>query len=285
MKASELLRRATLELKGSSAIDHWQRDREEIEVEQLLTFALGVDELDPDHEVGARERRRFERMITRRATGEPVQLITGFAEFRGLELVADPGVFVPRDSTEFLAVQAIRRLRRRRRPIAVDLATGGGTVALAIRNEVRGTRVFGSDVSDRAVRIARRNAERLGLNVSFVRGDLYGGLPAEIAGRVDVVTLHPPYVPPGEIRDLPEEVRKFEPLHTLTDHSPDGLGLVERAAGEGRDWLRPGGWLLVEVSPDRAREVVRILRANAYRDVASTKGGELRVTRVIVGRR
>jgi release factor glutamine methyltransferase len=285
VKASELLRRAVLELKASSAIDHWQRDREEIEAEQLLTFALGVDELDPKEDVGARELRRFERMIQRRATGEPVQLITGFAEFRGLELIADPGVFVPRDSTEFLAVQAIRRLRRRRRPTAVDLATGGGTVALAIRNETRGTRVFGTDVSERAVRIARRNAERLGLKVSFVRGDLYGGLPNEIAGRVDVVTLHPPYVPPGEIHDLPEEVRKFEPLHTLTDHSPDGLGLVERAAGEGLEWIRPGGWLLVEVSPDRAREVARILRANGYRGVASTQGGELRVTRVIVGRR
>jgi release factor glutamine methyltransferase len=285
VKASQLLQDAVETLKASTAIDHWQRDREEIEAEQLLAFALGVDEVDPGRDVGANDRRRFSRMIARRATGEPVQLITGVTEFRGLELIADPGVFVPRDSTEFLAVQAVRRLRRRRRPIAVDLATGGGPVALAIRNETRGARVFGTDVSERAVRIARRNAERLRLKVSFVRGDLYGGLPEEISGRVDVVTLHPPYVPPGEVRELPDEVRRFEPLHTLTDHSPDGLGLVERAAGEGRGWIRSKGWLLVEVSPDRAREVARILRANGYRDVSSTQGGELRVTRVIVGRR
>ena len=285
MKASELLRRGTDTLERSPAIDHWQRDREEIEAEQLLLYVLGTDRVDPDLDVSAREVRRFDAAIRRRATGEPVQLITGTAEFRGLELIATPGVFVPRDSTEFLAIQAVRRLQRRRRPVAVDVATGGGAVALAVKNEARGARVYGSDVSARAVSVAKRNADRLHLKVTFVRGDLFGALPGDLKGRVDVVTFHPPYVPVKEIHELPDEVRKFEPLHTLTDRSEDGLGLVERAAREGGTWLRPGGWLLIEVSPDRAREVGRILRANGYRGVASTKGGELKVTRVIVGRR
>lgn len=285
MKASELLRRGIATLERSPAIDHWQRDREEIEAEQLLMHVLRTDRVDPDLDVPVRQARRFDAAIRRRATGEPVQLITGTAEFRGLELIAAPGVFVPRDSTEFLAIQAVRRLRRRRRPVAVDLATGGGTVALAVKNEVRGARVFGTDVSARAVSVAKRNAERLRLKVTFVRGDLFGALPSDLQGRVDVVTFHPPYVPRNEIDHLPDEVRKFEPLHSLTDRSEDGLGLVERAAREGGTWLRPGGWLLVEVSPDRAREVGRILRGNSYREVASTKGGELKVTRVIVGHR
>jgi release factor glutamine methyltransferase len=284
VKVSDLLSDAVRTLKASPAIDHWQADREEIESDDLLCFAMGVDELDPDAEVAAPVRRRFERMIARRATGEPVQLIKGFAVFRGIEVLSRPGVFVPRDSTEFLAEQAIRRLRGRRRPVAVDLATGGGTVALAIANEVRGVRVYGTDISREAIRVARRNAERLRLRASFAVGDLFGGLPGDLRGRVDVVTLHPPYVARGEVRELPEEIRRFEPPHTLTDRSVDGLGLVGRAAREAGGWLKRGGWLLVEVSPDRSRAAAATLRAGGFRDVRSTVDRGFKVTRVIVGR-
>lgn len=284
MNASKVLSDAVARLKASTAIDHWQRDREEIEADELLSYALGVDRIDPKADVPAGVRRRFDRMIARRATGEPVQLITGHAVFRGLEIVARPGVFVPRDSTEYLAEQAIRRLRGRRRPVAVDLATGGGTVALAIANEVRGVRVFGTDISLTAVRVARENAEALHLRATFIKGDLFGGLPAELEGRVDVITLHPPYVARDELRELPEEIRRFEPVHTLSDRSPDGLGLVGRAASEGPRWLRPGGWLLIEVSPDRSRSVASVLRRNGFGDVRSTMDGGFKVTRVLVGR-
>jgi release factor glutamine methyltransferase len=279
------MKQAEKALKASRAIDHWQKDREEIEAEDLLMHAMHVDEVDPDDEVPAGARKRFERMIARRVTGEPVQFIRGFAEFRGLELIAKPGVFIPRDSSGFLAEQAIRRLRRRKRAVAVDLATGGGTVALAVKNETKGVKVYGTDLSKDAVKIARKNAERLKLRATFITGDLFDGLPASIAGSVDVITLHPPYVAKHELKDLPEEIRKFEPADTLTDHSADGLGLVDRATEGSRRWLRKGGWLLIEVSPDRAAAVAKVLRRNGYRDVKITKGGEFKVTRVIVGRR
>jgi len=285
MKASEVLAHAVATLEASPAIDHWQKDRETIEAEDLLMHAMGVDDIDPDDDVTPAERRRFDRMIARRVTGEPTQFIKGYAEFRGLRLIAKPGVFVPRDSTEFLAEQAVRRLRRRRRAVAVDLATGGGTIALAIANETRGVEVVGTDISADAVRIARTNADRLGLAATFVRGDLFGALPQRLRGSVDVITLHPPYVARGELKDLPEEIKRFEPAHTLTDRSIDGLGLIERTAGESGEWLRPGGWLLIEISPDRARAVSSLLRRNGFADVRSTIGGELKVTRVVVGRR
>jgi len=285
MKASEVLERAVATLEASPAIDHWQKDRETIEAEDLLMHAMGVDDIDPDDDVTPAERRRFDRMIARRVTGEPTQFIKGYAEFRGLRLIAKPGVFVPRDSTEFLAEQAVRRLRRRRGAVAVDLATGGGTIALAIANETRGVEVVGTDISADAVRIARANADRLGLAATFVRGDLFGALPERLRGSVDVITLHPPYVARGELKDLPEEIKRFEPAHTLTDRSIDGLGLIERTAAESGEWLRPGGWLLIEISPDRARAVATLLRRNAFADVRSTIGGDLKVTRVVVGRR
>jgi release factor glutamine methyltransferase len=285
VNASELLDRAVRTLEASPAIDHWQKDRELIEAEDLLCHALGVDEIDPDEEVAAVARRRFDRMIARRADGEPTQLIKGFAVFRGLEVLARPGVFVPRDSTEFLAEQAVRRLRRRRRPVHVDVATGGGTVALAVVNEVRGVRTFGTDISAEAIRVARRNAARLGLRATFAVGDLFGGLPAGLRGTVDVVTLHPPYVARAELRDLPDEIRRWEPVHTLSDQSRDGLGLIGRTAGEAGDWLEPGGWLLIEVSPDRARAVGAVMRATGFRQIRSTADRGFKVTRVMVGRR
>jgi release factor glutamine methyltransferase len=284
VKASKLLDEAVRTLKASPSIDHWQKHRERWEATDLLTHVVGSTP-DPDEQIAAKQRRRFEAMIARRVAGEPIPLIKGYTEFRGIELLAEPGVFVPRDSSEFLAEQAIRRLRRRTSPVAVDLATGGGTIALAVANEVPKATVVGTDVSDAAVRLARRNAKRLGLRARFRQGDLFGALPAKLRGRVDVITLHPPYVARNEIADLPDEIRAWEPTHTLTDESDDGLGLIRRTVAGSPPWLRAGGWLLMEVDPDRAKDVMPVYRRGGFRDVKSTKGGELRVTRVIVGRR
>ena len=284
MKAGKLLNDAVKVLKAAPAIDHWQKGRERIEAELLLEHVVG-EAPDPDDRVLPKREARFRGLIERRASGEPIPYIVGTAEFRGLELRSRPGVFVPRDSSEFLAEQAVRRLRQRKAPVHVDLATGGGTIALAVANEVPKADVWGTDVSEEAVKLARRNAKRLGLAARFVTGDLFGGLPHRLAGRVAVVTLHPPYVARAEMRDLPDEIVDWEPDHTLTDFSSDGLGLLSRAVQDAPEWLRPKGWLLVEVSPDRAPSVKKVFRSHGFLDVESTKGGELKVTRVIVGRR
>jgi release factor glutamine methyltransferase len=284
LKARKVLDEAVKVLKASPAIDHWQRGRERIEAEDLLWHVL-EEEPDPDGDVSTDRRRAFDRLIRRRATGEPIPFIKGYTEFRGLDLLVRPGVFVPRDASEFLAVQAMRRLRGRSRPVHVDLATGAGTIALAVANEVPRASVTGADVSTDAVKLARANAKRLGLRARFVRGDLFDGLPRTLAGTVDVVTLHPPYVPMRELKDLPEEIRAWEPEHTLTDRSHDGLGLIIRTVREAPSWLSRDGWLLLEVSPDRVTHVKGVLRRGGFRDIRSTKGGPLPLTRVIVTRR
>lgn len=284
MKARKVLDDAVKVLKASPAIDHWQRGRERIEAEDLLWHVVG-EEPDPKDEVSAEDRRSFDRLVRRRATGEPIPFIKGYAEFRGLELLVRPGVFVPRDASEFLAEQATRRLRKRSRPLHVDLATGAGTIALAVANEVPRATVVGTDLSADAVKLARKNARRLRLRARFITGDLFEGLPRSLAGTVDVVTLHPPYVPMRELKDLPEEIRDWEPEHTLTDRSRDGLGLIGRTAREAPAWLSRNGWLLMEVSPDRVSHVKGVLRGEGFRDLRSTKGGPLPLTRVIVARR
>jgi len=167
----------------------------------------------------------------------------------------------------------------------VDLATGAGTIALAVANEVPKAKVFGTDLSKDAVKLARKNARRLGLQVRFAAGDVFGGLPRSIAGTVDVITVHPPYVAKHEVDELPDEIKDWEPVHTLTDRSKDGLGFVRRTVEEAPDWLDRKGWLLMETDPERARDVKRVMTKGGFRDVRSTKGGDLKITRVIVGRR
>ena len=131
----QALNHAVKTLKASPSIDHWQKGRERIEAEDLLMLALGSRIPTRPRRCPARSA-GLRRLVERRATGEPIPFIKGYTEFRGLELIAEPGVFVPRDSSEFLAEQAVRRLRKRKRPVHVDLATGGGTIALAVAHEV-----------------------------------------------------------------------------------------------------------------------------------------------------
>lgn len=274
-------------LKRSPAIDHWPPGRERDEVERLLAHVLGRESWDLDQHalVDGRRARRYSDLIRRRAGGEPMAHILGWTEFRELRLRVRPGAFVPRQSSEFMVEQALRRLRARARPVAVDLATGIGPIALAVAAGARRAEVHGTDISAGAVRQARANAAALGLrNVRFHVGDMFASLPRRLEGQVDVITAHMPYVPRHELGDLPLEVRGFEPEDTLTDFSEHGLGLVERAAGEGVEWLEPGGWVLLEVSPDFARRVRGLLLRAGYRDVRSTKGWP-EVTRVVVGRR
>jgi len=287
MRARDLLDDAERTLIDSPSVDHWQRGRERIEAEDLLEYVLGEFPEDDD-EVPAAARRRFLRLVARRATGEPVPQILGYLEFRGLRLGVRRSVFMPRDSSEWLVEQAVRRLRRRSgRPVAVDLATGAGPVALAVAREVPGAEVYGTDLTSEAVSLARENARKLRIPARFVRGDLFAALPPRLVGGVDVITFHPPYLGRREIRELPDEIRHFEPLTSLTDQSPTGMFLIERAAIESEEWLRPGGWLLVEVAPDRSRAVASLLRRCGLRDVRSTKDttSHLDVSRVVVGRR
>ena len=282
MKTEGLLREARRALASSLLIEHYA-GQEAIESEELLAEALGHTESLPS-EISAADMRRFESLLSKRLEGDPIAVIRGWEGFRGLRVGVRPGVFVPRQSSELLAEQAVRRLRARKRPIAVDVATGAGPVALSIANEVPGATVFGTDIAADAVKLARANARRLKLRVRFVVADGLAGLPPSIRRSVDVITLHPPYVPIDEVSDLPDEFRRAEPIHTHSDGSDDGMGLVRETASRADGWLKTGGWLAVEVSPDASRTVAAILRAANLRGVRIT-GARPSFTRVIVGMR
>lgn len=282
MKTSTVLREARRSLASSPLIEHYG-GQETIESKELLEEALGHPESLPQ-EIAAAQVRRFESLLSKRLEGEPVAVIRGWEGFRGLKIGVRPGVFIPRQSSELLAEQAVRRLRARRQPIAVDVATGAAPAALSIANEVPSATVFGTDIAADAIGLARANARRLKLRVRFLVADGLGELPASIRGEVDVITLHPPYVPIDEVADLPDEFRLTEPLHTHSDGSDDGMQLVRDTASRSLGWLKTGGWLAVEVSPDGSRTVATILRAANLRGVKII-GARPWGTRVIVGRR
>lgn len=284
-RVEELLDEAEAAIRSSRAVDLWRPSDARVNAEELLGKLLGkqitTDFLDD--EVSKAQAARFWRLVARRVSGEPVALILGYTEFRKMKLAVGSDVFVPRNSSELLAEKAIRRLRRRRFPVAVDVATGTGPIALAMANEVPGAEVYGLDIWEPSLKVARKNASRLGLGVRFIKSDMLAKLPAAARGRIDVFTCHPPYVARSQVRRLPREIRDFEPKVSLSDNSRDGLGMVGRLASQAPDWLKQGGWLLLEVSPDLARAVGSILRRAGFSDVRSERDS-LGATRVVSGR-
>jgi release factor glutamine methyltransferase len=186
-------------------------------------------------------------MVERRAAGLPLEHVIGWAEFCGLRIVVDPGVFVPRRRTEFLVERATALVRESgpTPAVVVDLCCGSGALGAALATALGPVELHAADVDTAAVRCARRNITPLGGQVH--EGDLYEPLPAALRGRVGVLAVNVPYVPTGEVGLLPAEAREHEARVAL-DGGADGLDVLRRVAAGAPSWLAPGGHLLVETS-------------------------------------
>ncbi|WP_082573491.1 putative protein N(5)-glutamine methyltransferase [Cellulomonas sp. Root137] len=188
----------------------------------------------------------LEGLVARRVAGEPLEVIVGWAEFCGLRIGIDPGVFVPRRRTELLVREAARLAPRTAEPIVVlDLCCGSGALGVALAHLLGGVELYAADVEPAAVRCARRNVGAVGGQV--FEGDLDQPLPASLRGRVQLLVANVPYVPTDAIGLMPPEARLHEPRVTL-DGGSDGLEVLRRVASVAPRWLVPGGHLLVETS-------------------------------------
>lgn len=200
-------------------------------------------------------------MVDRRAAGVPLEHVLGWAEFCGLRIAVDPGVFVPRRRTEFLVEQAVASARPAplAPPVVVDLCCGSGAVGAAIAAALGRTELHAADIDPAAVACARRNLAAAGGRV--YEGDLYQPLPATLRGRVDVLAANVPYVPTEEVGLLPPEARTHEPLLALGGGA-DGLDVLRLVAAAAPRWLAPGGHLLTETSERQAPRAVEAVAAS-----------------------
>ena len=204
-------------------------------------------------------------LVERRAGGLPLELVVGWAEFHGLRIFVDPGVFVPRRRSEFLVDTAVS-LARGPDPVIVDLCCGTGALGLAVAvalggaagGAAGGAELHAADIDPAAVACARRNVEPAGGHV--YQGDLFGPLPRALRGRIGILICNAPYVPSQEVAFLPPEARDYEPRGAL-DGGPDGLTVLRRVAAEAPGWLAAGGTLLVETSDQQAPAMTRAITA------------------------
>ncbi|MET9362064.1 putative protein N(5)-glutamine methyltransferase [Streptomyces sp. NPDC006632] len=201
-------------------------------------------------------------MVERRISGLPLEHVLGWAEFHGLRVAVDPGVFVPRRRTEFLVQQALAAADASGPVVLVDLCCGSGALGAALASALPGSELHAADIEPAAVRCARRNLAAFGGHV--YEGDLFAPLPAELRGRVSILTANVPYVPSGEVGLLPPEARDHEPLVAL-DGGADGLDIMRRVALAAPRWLAPGGTLLVETSERQVPGALAAMAAGGLR--------------------
>ena len=210
----------------------------EDEAELLLATARTPDELFT--------------MLNRRTAGLPLEQVLGWAEFCGLRIAVDPGVFAPRRRTEVLVTKAAELVGARPHAVVVDLCCGTGAVGAALQAILNQPEVHAADIDPTEVRCARRNLpdpDRVYL------GDLFEPLPATLAGHVDLLVVNAPYVPTEQIALLPPEARLYEPQVAL-DGGEDGLAVQRRVAEAAAHWLAPTGHLLIETSERQAPHTV-----------------------------
>ena len=222
------------------------------DAEWLLAHLLGVERwelyMEPARPVPSEAREQFAELLARRRRGEPLQHLLGWEEFYGIKLRVTPQALIPRPETELLVEWALEILRGssglERRRLVIDLGTGSGAIACALACSFPPISVVGVDISAGALAVARQNVRALEVDgqVKLVQGDLFGPL-----GRVeaDLAVANPPYIASDKLDALPVEVRDFEPRQAL-DGGPDGIALHRRIIAEAGQYLRPGGWLLME---------------------------------------
>lgn len=279
MRPSEVVTRATTYLSAHGV----ESPRENAEA--LLEYFLRVDRTGlyaRAEGLDTRTAKLYGRALCQRCHGVPLQYLTGEQQFLDLVLGVAPGVFVPRPETEILverALEALEALEGRTAPIVVDVGTGTGAVALAVKRSRPDARVLATDVSDEAVSVTRANASRHDLPVEVSAGDLFSPLPGELRERMDLIVSNPPYVTRDEYEELPADVRA-EPYEALVG----GTDFHRRLAEEAPMWLRPGGWLVVEIGASQADEVRGLLdrrfeEVEVFQDLA----GRDRVVRGRVG--
>ncbi len=227
----------------------------------LMEYVWGIDRnyyfLHSDDIIEQKDEERYRDLLQKRGSHIPLQHLTGTCDFMGLTFQVNDQVLIPRQDTETLVESALSRLKEGDR--ALDLCTGSGCIILSLEKLRPGIRGLGADISAEALAVAKRNRDSLGLESDFCISDLFEG----IEGVFDMIVSNPPYIASGKIPGLMEEVRGFEPLLAL-DGGADGLDFYRRIIKDARNFLKPGGWLGLEIGYDQREAVEELLRRQGF---------------------
>lgn len=259
MRPAEIVRRA------AAYLDRHGVESPLAEAEVLLAQVLRTDRAGlyaSDRGPSSAEARRFGRALCRRCVGTPLQHLTGEQGFRRLMLAVRPGVFIPRPETEVVVERALASIEGIREPVVIDVGTGTGAIALAVKDERPDARLIAIDISAEAIDLASENAARLHLEIAVVQGDLLDPVPRELVGGVDLVVCNPPYIDADALSALSREVR-IEPVLALVG----GIEIYRRLFAAAVHVLRPGGAVVAEIEERAAGPVRDVAEAAGFVDV------------------
>ena len=232
----------------------------------------------------------YRQLIEKRAGHIPLQHLTHQAFFMGYEFYVNEHVLIPRQDTEVLVEEALRLMKSMNEPKILDMCTGSGCILLSLLLEKEGRTGTGADISEEALKVAKRNAEANNVtkNADFVKSDIFSALYfCKICGneslKYDMLISNPPYIPTKEIDGLMEEVRFHDPRLAL-DGKEDGLYFYRRITEESKEYLKKGGWLLYEIGCEQGPDVAGIMRKAGFTDV-EIKKDLAGLDRVVLGRK
>lgn len=262
---AELLQQAIQRLEAAGVPDARRN------AEWILCEVLGCSRAQlyayPERPVDAARQAQFAGLLVRRLRREPLQYVLGYVEFLGLRLEVRPGVLVPRPETEWLTEQVLQEMPAAPAQRVLDVGTGSGCIALAIKYHRPDAEVWACDISLDALTIAQRNARRLRLNVHWVVADVLAvSFPESVPGPFDLIVSNPPYLAWHEADELPPEVRDYEPPIALYA-GEDPLCFYRALARHGHVLLKQGGRLACEVHAHYGSDVVRLFERSGYEKV------------------
>jgi release factor glutamine methyltransferase len=274
---------------ASEYLDGYGVESPRLSAELMLGMVLNLDRLQLylrfDQPLEPEELAAFKRLLLRRRSHEPMAYILGSREFYGLDIQVGPGVLVPRPETEHLVEEGLKAIERVERPRILDLCTGSGCVALALAHERKDAQVIGVDLSKEALAFAHSSLDKLELDqrVQWLAGDLYDPLAAA-GGFFDLITANPPYVREDEWQGLSEEVRGFEPRQALVS-GESGLEIVSQIIAGSRAFLKPFGFLLMEVGAGQSKAALNVASQSGIFENLSVINDLAGIERVVVCQR
>ena len=245
-------------------------DEAESDSRLIFEYIAGIDRvkltLEGDRELEPGIEEKLKAALAKRLTHMPVQYITGYQNFMGLEFMVSKDVLIPRMDTEILVEEVLRLGLSNVR--VLDICTGSGCILLSILKYVYGSSGVGVDISDGALGVAKANSEALGIDATFIKSDMFENIPKD--ERFDIVVSNPPYIRSDVIGTLMSEVKDYEPMSAL-DGSADGLRFYRIIADRAPEFLNKGGMLFVEIGYDQGEEVSALITEAGFTDVQVMK--------------